>query len=65
MVGMTTTDNHYARFQGASLQHLLVQGTKRTRCGKDATLAHRYPLLTAANSNDRRAFPICRKCKEN
>jgi hypothetical protein len=57
--------NVYARFPGARLQHLLVPGTKDTRCGKDATLAHRYPALTRANSADRRPFPVCSKCKED
>jgi hypothetical protein len=56
------TDNLFARFSGASIQHLLVAGTKTTRCGKDATLAHRYPALTAANSSDRRLRRTCTKC---
>lgn len=60
---MTNTDNHYARFPGAALQHILVPGTKTTRCGKDATLAHRYPTLTRANSNDRRPWKFCTKCE--
>jgi hypothetical protein len=59
---MTNTDNLYARFPGASIQHLLVRGTKTTLCGKDATLAHRYPALTRANSADRRPFRTCTKC---
>lgn len=59
---MTNTDNRFARFQGAALEHLLVPGTKTTRCGKDATLAHRYPTLTRANSADRRPFRRCAKC---
>jgi hypothetical protein len=54
--------NTLARFPGASVEHLLVPGTKTTRCGKDATLANRYPALTAANSTDRRPFPRCAKC---
>ena len=62
---MTNTDNRLARFKGASLEHLLVPGTKTTLCGKDATLAYRYPFLTAANSTDRRPFRRCAKCKEN
>lgn len=56
------TNNLFARFPGASLEHLLVEGTKTTRCGKDATLANRYPALTRANSTDRRPFPRCKKC---
>lgn len=52
----------FARFKGARIQHLLVPGTKATKCGKDATLANRYPLLTQANSTDRRPFPTCAKC---
>jgi hypothetical protein len=62
---MNNTDNRFARFQGASIQHLLVIGTKTTLCGKDATFAHRYPALTAANSNDRRAWARCAKCLDN
>lgn len=54
--------NLFARFQGAALVHLLVPGTKTTRCGKDATLAHRYPALTRANSTDRRPFRTCARC---
>lgn len=57
--------NLYARFQGAALVHLLVPGTKTTLCGKDATLAHRYPALTRANSSDRRAFRTCARCLDN
>lgn len=56
---MTNTN---ARFKGSSLVHLLLPGTKTTRCGKDATFANRYPDLTAANSTDRRPFPTCGKC---
>jgi hypothetical protein len=58
-------DNSLARFRGASIQHLLVPDTKVTRCGKDATLAHRYPALTRANSADRRPFRICGACERN
>lgn len=59
---MTPSDNRFARFKGASLQHLLLPGTKTTLCGKDATFANRYPILTRANSSDRRPFPTCTKC---
>lgn len=54
--------NTLARFPGARIEHLLAPGTKTTLCGKDATLAHRYPRLTAANSADRRAWPTCPAC---
>ena len=53
-----------ARFPGASLEHWLVAGTKRTRCGKDATLANRYPSLTRANSTDRRPWRTCEACRK-
>lgn len=59
---MNNIDNRLARFPGASLEHLLVPGTKLTMCGKDATTAHRYPFLTRANSADRRPFRRCSKC---
>jgi len=59
------TTNIFARFQGASIVHLLRAGTKTTLCGKDATLAHRYPALTRANSADRRPFRTCAKCLDN
>jgi hypothetical protein len=62
---MTNTPNRFARFQGASIQHLLIEGTMTTACGKDATFAHRYPFLTAANSNDRRTFRTCARCLDN
>ena len=56
------TNNTFARFSGATIQHLLIPGTKSTRCGKDASLAHRYPPLTRANSADRRLRPTCQRC---
>lgn len=54
--------NLFARFPGASLEHLLLPGTKTTACGKDASTANRYPALTRANSSDRRPFPRCTRC---
>lgn len=59
---MNNTTNRYARFPGASLEHLLIPGTKETRCGKDATTANRYPALTLDNSTDRRPWKRCAKC---
>lgn len=54
--------NRFARFSGASLEHLLIPDTKTTFCGKDASTANRYPALTRANSTDRRPFKRCAKC---
>ena len=56
--------NTKARFPNSNVEHALVADTKVTKCGKDATLAHRYPALTVANSTDRRAYRSCSKCKE-
>jgi len=55
-------ENTLARFPGARIEHRLIPGTKVTVCGKDATLANRYPFLTRANSTDRRTWPRCTKC---
>ena len=58
---MSEIVNTLARFQGSPIQHRLVVGTKTTVCGKDATLAHRYPTLTRSNSTDR-LYRTCSKC---
>lgn len=50
-----------ARAHGSRLAHLLVVGTKTTRCGKDATLMARYsPADCTADSVTR---PICGVCR--
>jgi hypothetical protein len=60
---MNDTQNTLARFPGARIEHLLIPGTTTTRCGKDATTANRYPVLTRANSADRRPWPRCQACR--
>ena len=59
---MSNPANRYARWSGSNLQHELVAGTKATLCGKDATLANRYPAITVANSADRRVWRRCAAC---
>lgn len=62
---MSSTENAYARFPGSPLEHRLVPGTKTTRCGKDATVAHRYPMLTRKNSAVRTVRRQCDKCRKD
>ena len=58
---MTSTPT-LARAYGARKQHLLVSGTKTTRCGVDATLMARWaPADAAGHSKARPTCPDCRK----
>jgi hypothetical protein len=51
-----------ARAYGSRVQHLLVPGTKTTRCGKDATLMARYS--PADNRVDSKVRPTCTACRK-
>lgn len=56
---MTTTTTTYARFWHSPVQHILVPGTKTTRCGKDATLAYKYGPFPGNINRD------CTKCRKD
>lgn len=59
---MKTSTPTLARQHGSRNQHLLVPGTKTTRCGRDATLMARYS--PADNHVDSKVRPTCPACKE-
>ena len=54
--------NTLARFPRSPVEHRLTND-RITVCGKDATLAHRYPVLTQTNSTDRRIYRKCEACR--
>lgn len=50
----------YARNAGSRIVHLLVKGTKTTRCGVDAKFMARW--APSDDKVDRVIRPLCRKC---
>lgn len=51
-----------ARAHGSRQQHLLVPGTKTTRCGQSAALMARY--APADNHVDSKVRPTCGTCRD-
>jgi hypothetical protein len=59
---MATTPTHAKAFN-SPVRHLLVAGTKTTKCGKDATLMARYAMsdLPSGERTNGRDCTACRK----
>lgn len=52
----------FFRAPGARIEHLLVEGTLMTRCGRDARLGARF--TAAERGQDAKLRPLCTRCRD-